>query len=334
MATQSEPPEQGLDFRTLFRDARREIVAGPGNVREIRIELDGPPLAVRTRLLLSKGLTFVFGENTATENLTLRHEGREAVVGVHVNLSGDAVVKLDALERPLTARPGELQMFASPSAHSTVRLAARVKNKAFRVALDRELVRSLAERHVELEPLATHVECQTPYCPEPRRSLSVQRALARTNEIIDSEHYGALRPLFLECQALSWLALALALALAPRDPRDNSGVPAREVARMHEAKDMLTARIASPPTLAEVALAVGTNEFALKRNFKAVFGEPVYGYLLGLRLAHSRQLLESTNDTIKEIAAAVGYTHPNHFSTAFRRFYGLSPAEHRKAHRS
>jgi AraC-like DNA-binding protein len=313
----------------LFREARREVIAGAGNVREIRVELDGPPLDVRSRLLISRGLSFVFGENTAAEDMTLRHEGREAVVGVHVTLVGDAVAKLDALERPLTARPGELQMFASPSSHSTVQLPAHVKNKAFRVSLDPELVCSLATRHVELEPLAAHVERGTPYCPEPMRSISVERALGRTTEIIDSEHYGALRPLFLECQALSWLALAL----APRAPRDGRGLAAREVDRMHEAKDILAARIASPPTLAEVAAAVGTNEFALKRNFKSVFGEPVYRYLLGLRLAHSRQLLESTNDTIKEIASAVGYAHPNHFSTAFRRFYGLSPAEHRRARR-
>ena len=144
-----------------------------------------------------------------------------------------------------------------------------------------------------------------------------------------SEHYGSVRPLFLESRALSWLAMAWAAPEASAAKRP----AAREVERMHDARDLLLSRLKSPPTLAEVAVAVGTNDFALKRNFKAVFGQPVYSYLLGVRLAEARRLLEETNDTIKEIAAAVGYAHAHHFSTAFRRAYGSRPAQYRASAR-
>jgi len=102
---------------------------------------------------------------------------------------------------------------------------------------------------------------------------------------------------------------------------------------MHAARDLLLARVSDPPTIREVASAVGTNDFALKRQFKAVFGKPVHAYLLAVRLAQACSLLRDSADSIKQIAGAVGYVHANHFSAAFRRAYGLSPARYRAAMR-
>jgi AraC-like DNA-binding protein len=327
MATFSEPSrrDEVRNFHSLFRQAKRQVIDGPGNVRELRIELDVELLSARSRLLSLGGLLFVLGENRANEDLTLRHEGSQAMVAVHAPLRGSAVPTMDGLGSALTGRTGELQLFASPTSHSTVRLRAKEKNQAFRVALTPASIAALASRHAELEPLAAHVAGGTPYCGKPIRALPIHRVLDEATEIMNSEHYGALRPLFLESRALSWLALAL----ATRDERATKAPAPREVDRMHDARDLLLSRLADPPSLAEVASAVGTNDFALKRNFKAVFGQPVYAYLLALRLSEARRLLLYTRDTVKEIAAAVGYSHPNHFSTAFRRSFGVSPAEYR-----
>ena len=287
MATRSEQlaSAPGQNVRVLFRDARREVIQGAGSVRELRIDLDGPPLWARSRLLSSGGLLFVLGENLAGEDLMLRHEEAQPILAVHAPLRGSAAATPDGLGSAITGTAGELQLFFSPSSSTTVRLHAHAQNQAFRVALRPALVRSLAERHGEHEPLARPVMSGTAFWGKPMRPLPLQRIQAEAQEIFDSDHYGALRPLFLEARALSWLAMGLGSAEehACKPPR------AREVERMHEAREVLLSRLDSPPTLAELATAVGTNDFALKRNFKAVFGQPVYTYLLTLRLAHARQ---------------------------------------------
>jgi AraC-like DNA-binding protein len=331
MATQSElvPSRDTQDFHVLFQNARRQVIDGAANVREVRLELDGPPLRAHSRMLSSGGLFFVLGENLAGEDLMLRYESAQPLVAVHAPLRGSAAATMDGLGSAVTGRAGELQLFVSPSSSSTVRLHAYVKNQAFRVAVSPALVRALAERHSELEGIASHVVAGTPFCAEPTRALSLQRVQAEAGEIFDSEQYGAIRPMFLEARALSWFAMAL----AGFDQRCASRLVAREVERMHEARDLLSSRLDSPPTLAEIATAVGTNDFALKRNFKAVFGQPVYSYMLSLRLAQARRLLLDTSMSVKEIAAAVGYVHCNHFSTAYRRAYGVSPGSFRKTPR-
>jgi AraC-like DNA-binding protein len=88
---------------------------------------------------------------------------------------------------------------------------------------------------------------------------------------------------------------------------------------MIEARDLVLARMDDPPSLAELAHQVGTNEFVLKRDFKAFFGNTVYGLLLEHKLAYARALLLDTDRAIGEIAREVGYSHAANFRTAFKK---------------
>jgi len=332
MTTLSEPagPTRVGDFHSLFAPARRSVTAGEGSIRELRLELDGPPLWARSRLLSCVGLVFVQGENRAAEEMLLEHQSSAPIVAVHVTLRGSASAWMDGLGSAIASRAGEMQLFASPTSHARVRLPAQVSNEAFRIIFSSTWLSALAERHPGLEGIARQVTSGLPYlgsCVTPVPLPSLMREAA---EIVHSESYGAHRALFLEARATSWLALALAL---PTEDA-HAPLPARELERMHAARDLLLARLADPPTLAELAGALGTNDFALKRNFQRVFGQPVHSYLLSVRLAHAGRLLADTSDSLKEIAGALGYAHANHFITAFRRAYGMTPARYRSAVRN
>jgi AraC-like DNA-binding protein len=323
-------PRAARDFQALFAQARSEVVDGPGDLREVQLALDGPPLLARTRKLTSGGFIFVRGENLAQDDLLLRNEASAPMVAIHAPLRGSAENFVDGLGAAVADRVGTVQVFASPTSHSTVRLRAGVRNEAFRITIAPAVLADLASRHRQLEPIAARVASSVPFCGPAVAASPLRRLLDDVTDILDSAHYGALRPLFLESRALGWLAMAM---VGPRDSEPDR-LTRREVDRMHEAHDLLRERLANPPTLAEVARAIATNEFALKRNFKKVFGQPVYQHLLTLRLAHARQQLCDTDLTIKQVAKAVGYAHTNHFGTAFRRIYGISPARYRANKRS
>jgi AraC-like DNA-binding protein len=329
MATPSEQPgrSSARDVRALFAQAHRQVLVGPAGVRELRLSLEGPPLRLRSRLLTSGPLTFVRGENLAGEDMMLRHEGQAPQVSLHSSLRGSASALIDDLGATLAGAPGDVQLFASPTSRTTIQLRAHVKNEAFRITMAPPMLAGLAARYPQLEPVAARVASARAFCLPAVNLAPLPRLVDEVVEIMDSDHYGEVRPLFLESRALGWLARALAMAPALAPPP--GGLPRREVDRMHQARELLRSRLARPPSLVEVAAAVGTNDFALKRNFKAVFGRPVHGYLLDLRLAHACQLLRETRKSIKEIAGAVGYLHPGHFSTAFRHRYGVSPGRFR-----
>ena len=50
-------------------------------------------------------------------------------------------------------------------------------------------------------------------------------------------------------------------------------------------------------------------------------------FLQRLRIQEACRLLEQTQLPLCDVAQAVGYTDPKHFSRLFRRYKGLSPKE-------
>ena len=60
-------------------------------------------------------------------------------------------------------------------------------------------------------------------------------------------------------------------------------------------------------------------------RFRAVTGFSVTEYVKRLRMARARQLLITSDHTVAEIAAAVGYPDPFYFSRNFSAVNGVSP---------
>jgi AraC-like DNA-binding protein len=84
-----------------------------------------------------------------------------------------------------------------------------------------------------------------------------------------------------------------------------------------------------PWTLAELAAESGASRATLARRFTQLVGEPPMSFLAGWRLTLAADLLREPNATIGSVARKVGYGSPFALSTAFKRFHGISPREHR-----
>ena len=71
----------------------------------------------------------------------------------------------------------------------------------------------------------------------------------------------------------------------------------------------------------------------LMQGFKQLFGQTIFDYSQRLRMEHSKDLLETTDLTITEIAFELGYDYSNNFTTAFKRHFGMTPRAARLAAR-
>lgn len=135
---------------------------------------------------------------------------------------------------------------------------------------------------------------------------------------------GVGRNLYLTGKALEITALALE-SLDPRSeitamPRLSTG----DMERIRMARDLLAARLQSPPSLAELSLAAGINVKKLKTGFRHLYGDSVFGYLQQLRLEMAYRLLTEEEMSVSAAAYQVGYS-PAHFSVAFRKRFGRQP---------
>ena len=66
-----------------------------------------------------------------------------------------------------------------------------------------------------------------------------------------------------------------------------------------------------------------------QRNFKQIVNHTPIQYLLTIRVNNAASLLETTDYSMAEISAIVGYEDPLYFSRLFRKIKGVSPRDYR-----
>lgn len=82
-------------------------------------------------------------------------------------------------------------------------------------------------------------------------------------------------------------------------------------------------------TIATLANEVGISRSVLAERFRRYLSETPIAYLTRWRLQLGAQLLASTNNSVAQIAAEVGYESEPAFNRAFKREFGLPPARFR-----
>lgn len=73
-----------------------------------------------------------------------------------------------------------------------------------------------------------------------------------------------------------------------------------------------------------------TNKYVLTRKFKRYLGITPYEYLIKYRINKSKELLESTQLSVAEIADKVGFEDASYFIKVFVRYEKITPLKYRK----
>ena len=102
-------------------------------------------------------------------------------------------------------------------------------------------------------------------------------------------------------------------------------MPERE--KLNQAKNILLNNLDNPPSLSEISRQIGLNTFKLKKNFKEVFGVPVFKYLQNERLTLAHKMIRNQEATVQEAAWHVGYDSLSSFSNAFEKKFGYRPSQ-------
>jgi AraC family transcriptional regulator of arabinose operon len=108
--------------------------------------------------------------------------------------------------------------------------------------------------------------------------------------------------------------------LARRTPLDT---------RVRVAMDVLCHRLSEKITQTGLAETCGLSASRLAHLFRAQVGSTPQRFLELQRLNRAVQLLDSTQLSVKEIAAQVGFDNPFYFTLRFKRQNGVSPRDYR-----
>jgi AraC-like DNA-binding protein len=85
-----------------------------------------------------------------------------------------------------------------------------------------------------------------------------------------------------------------------------------------------------PLRVQDLAKSAGMSASSFHEHFKAVTGTTPLQYQKDLRLIEARALLTARSHTVSDVAYAVGYESPTHFSRDYSRKFGFPPSREEK----
>jgi AraC-like DNA-binding protein len=131
--------------------------------------------------------------------------------------------------------------------------------------------------------------------------------------------------------ALTLWATALALlAESPGEARHGRPAPlSGDASRLSVVLAFIDSHLAERITLAQLARSVRLSPAYFVAFFRQRIGATPMGYLRRRRIEVARGLLLSDDRSVEEIARAVGFADPFHFSRTFRALVGATPTAYR-----
>lgn len=107
------------------------------------------------------------------------------------------------------------------------------------------------------------------------------------------------------------------------------GLSPEELFTLYSIKDYIYTNYKENITIKGLSKEFGINDFKIKTGFRVLFDSPVIRFLTDVRLESACHLIANSSLSISAIAEEVGYSHPNNFTTAFKRKFKVTPLEYR-----
>lgn len=156
------------------------------------------------------------------------------------------------------------------------------------------------------------------------RLRSLDRVVALFDELVASMERRLSPAQLLLASGIAWNLLTRLAA--------DSVLPG-EGSALERAMRYLEARVEGSIQVGELAALVGLSPSHLSALFREATGGGPAAFHTSLRMARARTLLDTSTLSVREIAAAVGYTDPLYFSRHFRRLHGQNPTQYRALHK-
>lgn len=83
----------------------------------------------------------------------------------------------------------------------------------------------------------------------------------------------------------------------------------------------------APPTISSLSKVATMSPTKLKKDFKSMYGLPIYEYYQKNRMMRAKSLLMEGRYAVKEVGMMVGYSNLGHFAASFKKEFGILPSE-------
>jgi AraC family transcriptional regulator, transcriptional activator of the genes for pyochelin and ferripyochelin receptors len=248
------------------------------------------------------------------------------VVHLHFNLRGKITLEHKTLGKIFSLGSFQHTMFYANGFEGRIR-NEELQSEIFMIQFTKAAFNRLTkDAGPWLQPFRDRIELGLPAMLSEENlfiSLSLENAI---RDAIGCKYDGGLKKMYLTSKCMEIMVLQSEAFRNTGNSEKKYCKTEYDKERILFARDYLVQHLDQPPGISKLARVSGINEFKLKKGFHEIFNHTIYGYLSDYRLTQAKNMVAAGEKTATEIAFELGYSSLQHFSTAFKKKFGISPS--------
>lgn len=159
-----------------------------------------------------------------------------------------------------------------------------------------------------------------------KSSLANSKTLSLAKEIYNSPFSGILNNLYLQSRVYEIIYDEFLSIINEKDKicKQKIILTQNDIEALHKARALIL-KNKQNFSIPELARKVAINEKKLKYGFKQIFNTTPGTIMLEARMYEAKKLLETSEYNVTEISELTGYKYVQNFTSAFIKFFGISP---------
>jgi len=274
---------------------------------------------------LEKGFYVLHFQNESDAIESFEREIDSTFIQIHFCLRGKSKFLFNNSSYSFDVLDNRSILLYNPQRTLPINLEIQPKTTLISLLISIEKFHSLFSKESEYIPFLSSENSNKKYYDDAEIKPTVSIVL---QQIINSNINSAIRALYVKGKVYELLSLHFQKDENTEGEYCPFLVDEQNVLKIREAKEIIIARMAEPPSLQELANEIGLNIKKLKEGFKQIYGDTVYSFLFDYKMEHSRRLLESNLYNVNEVGSQVGYSSASHFIAAFKKKFGTTPKKY------
>ncbi|UZH54101.1 helix-turn-helix transcriptional regulator [Salinimicrobium tongyeongense] len=258
---------------------------------------------------------------------SINFSGNSALFKLHFELEGDYnYIPTDPLAPVISIPSGHFNIFYLPKPEGCLKFASSSR-KTLEVLFTEELLRKImGPDYKGLSSLKKGIKKNRPFLLWEESRYIPTELQQHIKEIMSCRYCGHIKKIYLEAR----ITALLLNFLVDNDPKnailEKHPIPKKEYAGIVRVEEHIRKNFSKNLTITELAPIAGLNTSKLKQCFKKVHSTTIFKYITGLRMEKAKDLITHEKLSVSEASYEVGYKNPQHFTVAFKKYYGFLPS--------
>jgi len=311
-------------MKEKFFEGEIDFENNMGKLEEYIFDFDFSVAKGKVKQVYFDGIMIHGGVYNSKECFSLHGITDTPTIELHINLKGTTVSKMKAYKDEIIMKPDDCNLFYSSATEGYITSEKSQEHNFISINIIPQYFDDLIYGSKNLFESFTKNIDNYPNRILTNKNIKVTPEMKTVvYQIMNCNITGKFRSVYLKSKITELLVL---LASKAESTVFNFSFSRSDGDKLNEAKEELIKDLTDPPSINYLSRKVGLNEFKLKKGFKELFGNTIYGYLLDYKLDKAKIDLVDNKKSISEIAFETGYSSQAHFSTAFKKKFGCSPS--------